>query len=252
MHKKNLALFVIFICIIASCLPIFAWSFFSRTPEPTATAPTPTLVSPAIKFTLIINPGGDARDPGREIDETFEQIISMQCAEAIKKELEQKVPGVRVMFTRSAGEIAEPLQNASLVNRLNADLYVSLNFFHQKEKANKLFIYRLIYNPKTDIWSKKSDELSLMPYTQAYRLSLKTSESISTLFYDECKKETAAEKLPTPLICIAPKGIPYKPLVGITAPAIGLEIGIRKKDDWKDIVPILIHAFEALVETKTS
>ena len=233
----------IILSLVSTAIALHAWPFFSRTPERAIPLAGRT------RFTIMIDPAGDARNPGRNIDASSECNISMACAEALKKELEQKLPGLRVIFTRVAGETIAPLQNASFANRLQGDLYLSLHFFHQKEKVPRLFIYRLLYNPSTDIWDLNNNELSLLPYNHVYRLHLKKTKSLSAHLYMLCEQEAKARTIP--LVCMPPLSIPYKPLVGITAQAIGIELGMRKPDDWKKIIPILVAAFKNLIRGNT-
>ncbi len=204
-------------------------------------ASEPSLVLPAVVqqvppfFTLLINPAGDAKNTGREIDGTYERGITMQCASELKKALEERIPGVRVILTRFPGEVVEPLQNASFANRLKIDLYVSFHFFEHKEKSHPLYIYHLLYNPIVDLWDKKNTDLVFLPYDQAYTLSLNKSVAYGTDLF------LLAERIERSygVICHNLQGIPFKPLVGITAPSLALECGIRKKDDWRGLVSFL-------------
>ncbi len=246
MRTKNVAFFIIFISIMMSSLPMFGWSFFSRTPEPAAIVKT----TPLIRFTMLIDPARNTRD-GVEIDGIAEHLLTMEFAQALKKEIEDKTPDVRILLTRTDNEIVEPLHNASLANRHNVDLYISLHFFSDKGKTRKLFMYRSLYNPTTEKWNKKSDELALIPFNQAYRLHLTESENFSALFYEEVKKAQELHNVTTPLSIHRPLGVPYKPLVGITAPAFGIEIGMRKKDDWKELVPLISHALHVIGGTQS-
>ena len=81
----------------------------------------------------------------------------MHTAAELKKQLEAKVEGLRVVLTRYSGETVDALQNATFANRLNVNLYVSLGFYETKQKIPKLYLYHLVYNPATDFWIKKSD-----------------------------------------------------------------------------------------------
>lgn len=236
MFKKNLAHFIIFISILIDHLPVFAWSFFPRAPEPELIIPE---IPPPPRYTLIIDPAGGA-NAGREIDDAFEGTLTLEFAQALRKTIEEKLPGVRVIFTRLTGDLVDRFQNTSFANRLNPDLYLSIHISKQKEKDTKLFIYRLLYNPATDLWDKKVDELSLLPYRQAYRLHLQKTATISKTIYDECRKEKMVS-------CMPPQSFPFKPLAGLTAPAIGIEIGIRKKDDWQKCIPLLATAIEVII-----
>ncbi len=225
------------IFIIVSFVPcsLFGWSFFGATPEPV----------PQRQFTLMIDPAGDARDPGREIDDSFERTLTMQCAEELKKTLEPKIPGLRVILTRFTGEIVEPSQTSSFANRLKVDVFISLHFYETKEKMKKIAVYQYLLNPATDFIEKKRDELTLLPYDQAYRFSTKKSGSYAESLFNFCKDEGKQFKI----ACAEPLALPFKPLMGITAPALGIEIGIKKKEDVKDIEAFLERFFETLINS---
>ncbi len=222
---------------LSPSLTLFPWPFFGSTPQPTPLIQT--------RFTLMVDPAGDARDAGREIDDTFERGITMQCAEELKKSLEAQIPGMRVILTRFPGETVEPLQNAGFANRLKVDLYLTLHFYEAKEKTPSLHLYHVLYNPGTDFWGKKEDELALLPYDQAYKLSIKKTAPLIKALYEQLKKDERKNNI----TCLAPLGIPFKPLAGIIAPAIALEIGIKKKDDWNKLVPLLVSALETTITT---
>ena len=104
---------------------LFGWSFFFTDDDS-----PPTKVRP-VTFTVMIDPAGDAKDPGRVIDDTYERSLTMQFAEELKSVLEKNNRGLRVIFTRFPGEALESLQNVSFSNRLSVDLYVRLSFFEQ-------------------------------------------------------------------------------------------------------------------------
>lgn len=223
--------------VLSLLLPVavHCWSFFGTKQDQPLIVP--------IRFTLMIDPAGDAKEPGRAIDDTFERGITLQLAEELKRTIEAENPGVRIILTKFPGEVIEPLQNASFANRLKVDLYISLNVFEHKEKLNKLFLYQLTYNPSTDLWVKKTDDLVLLPFDQAYKSSLPKTDAFIKQLYESCKKE----ERPAKLSCHPPLKIPFKPLVGISAPAIGIELGIKKKDDWKELAPILRRSIEQII-----
>ncbi len=43
-------------------------------------------------------------------------------------------------------------------------------------------------------------------------------------------------------------GIPFTPLVGIKAPAIAVEVGLKNKQDWQQIIDPLIIAIERIMQ----
>lgn len=245
-QRRSLHLLIIFLVCICTPAGALSWSFFG-TSEPKPEQMLQVQAQP-ITFTLMIDPAGDARDTGREIDDSFERSITMQCAEELKKSLESHIPGTRVILTKFTGETVEPLQNAAFANRLNVELYLSLHFYETKDKNAKLHLYHVLYNAGTDFWGKKSDELTLLPYDQAYKLSIKKTENILKSLFETMKKEEKKYALD----CSAPIGLPFKPLAGIRAPALGIEIGIKKKDDWKALIPFFVAVLEPLIQSETT
>lgn len=188
-----------------------------------------------IPFTIMLDPSGDAKHTGRIINNTFERGISLQCAETLKKRILEAFPKTRVILTRVPGETLQPLQNASFANRLNVDLYLSLYFYKEQETSQHVTLYYYLANKTTDFWHQP-DSLFFYPAHQAYLLNLKTTKKLGDQFLSILKDP---DKIPffqaTGLF-----GIPFKPLNGITAPALSLEIGLQNNKDWNYIIdPIL-------------
>lgn len=223
--------------ILISCiffLPIHAsWFGFFSDQEQKSQPSKPS-------FTVMIDPAGDAQTPGRTIDDTFERSLSLHCAEELKRLLESGSIPIKVILTRSAGETIEPMQRISFANRLNVNLYLTIHLFEKKQAPPQLFFYTMLYDPQTDIMVKKKDELELLPFDQAYRINIANSQNYCLQLYQFIEKKVT----PKQLGCNAPIAFPYKPLIGITAPAIGIELGIAEKDQWQKIIPILAEAIQ--------
>lgn len=217
-------------------LELCPWSFFSE-------APKSPLVSEKPPFTIMIDPAGDARNPGRVIDDTYERSLTMQCAEELKQLLETDSIKCRIILTRFAGETIEPFQTITFANRLGVDLYISLNFFHQSAETPQLYFYTLIYDPATDFAERKGTSLELLPYDQAYKHSLTKMKRFSTLAFAHCKEVSASYHA----TCHSPREIPYKPLIGIMAPAVGIEVGIHHKNQAKALTPLIAEALNAII-----
>lgn len=226
-----------FVIVSAFFFKVHAWTFFgSETP---AAAEKPA-------FTIMIDPAGDAQNPGRIIDDTFERSLTMQCAEELKQLLEKDHSiKCRVILTRFAGETIEPFQSITFANRLGVDLYISLNFFQQSAESPQFYFYTLIYDPASDFAAKKGTTLELLPYDQAYKLSLTQTKHYSTLAFAQCKEVSSSYHV----TCHSPKGIPYKPLSGIMAPAFGIEIGIHHKNQAKSLAPLVAQTLKAIVSS---
>jgi len=190
---------------------------------------------PSHAFTIMLDPSGDAQHTGRTVNNTFERGISLQCAETLKQKITDAFPNTRVILTRVPGETLQPLQNASFANRLNVDLYLSLYFYKEQETSQHVTLYYYLANKTTDFWHQP-DPLFFYPAHQAYLLNLQTTKRLGTQFLSILK---SPDDIPffkaTGLF-----GIPFKPLNGITAPALSLEIGLQNNKDWNYIIdPIL-------------
>ncbi len=226
-----------FIIISTLFFEIHPWIFFGSALPAVDEKPT---------FTIMIDPAGDARNPGRIIDDTYERSLTMQCAEELKQLLEGDYSiKCRVILTRFAGETIEPFQTITFANRLGVDLYISLNFFQQSVETPQLYFYTLTYDPATDFGAKKGTSLELLPYNQAYKSSLTKTKQYSTLAYAQCKEVSSSYHVR----CHTPKGIPYKPLSGIMAPAFGIEVGLYRKNQAKSLVPLFAQALKAIISS---
>lgn len=193
-------------------------------------------------FSLMLDPAGDAKNTGRIVNDNFERGITLQCAEQLKKTIETLMPSIRVILTRFPGESVEPLQNANFANRLNIDLYISINFYQETETKPHFYLYYVSYN---DHFITRSYDLSFYPYDQAHRIHNKKTDRIAKTF-----SESLSEKKYTRLYDFKGSfGIPFKPLVGIISPAIAFEIGLKKSSDWQEYVqPIAQSIIKAIEE----
>ncbi|MBV8660673.1 MAG: N-acetylmuramoyl-L-alanine amidase [Candidatus Dependentiae bacterium] len=194
------------------------------------------------QFTIMIDPAGDAKHTGRLIQDTLERGISLQCAEQLKTMLTQNFKNVRVILTRVPGETIQPLQNASFANRLGVDLYLSLYFYHEPETPTHVTLYHYLENPVTDFWHQPIS-LSLYQVNQAHLLNLKTTQAWGKIIL-EVLQDKKCSKFFNPRGLF---GIPFTPLVGIKAPAIAVEVGLKNKQDWQQIIDPLFIAIERII-----
>ena len=194
------------------------------------------------QFTIMIDPAGDAKHTGRLIVDTLERGISLQCAEQLKAKLIALFKNIRVILTRVPGETIQPLQNASFANRLGVDLYISLYFYHEPQSPTHVTLYYYLENPIVDFWHKPNP-LSFYQVDQAHLAAIKTTQAWGKIILDVLQnKECSKFFKPRGLF-----GIPFIPLVGIKAPAIAIEIGLKNKQDWQAIIDPLIIAIERIM-----
>ena len=185
------------------------------------------------KITIMIDPAGDAHTTGRIIDDTFERSITMQAAQELKKMLEEALPAMRILLTRFPGETVEPLQNAAFANRLHVDLYLHIACYQEKQGNPHCALYHFLYDPVADWWPTKTAAMALSPYQQAHRDAVALSAAVVQALYKGLQEQK-------PFLIIEPvQALPFKPLVGVHAPAIGIEMGLPKKGDWNLVIKAL-------------
>lgn len=203
--------------------------------------------------TIMLDPAGDARMAGRVIGDTFERGLTFQCVESIKDYLESHNKNLRVLITRLPGEVVEPLQNAVFANRLKADLYISVHMYQAKQNTLDLnfYYYALAAGGRQlDITNCSSeDRLSLKPYNESSQL-YQVASNCSALTLEQFISQTFKNERRSVKKSL---GFPAKPLTGIMAPAVFIEIGLHDKDDGALIAEYMAHAIEYLIKSfKTS
>jgi N-acetylmuramoyl-L-alanine amidase len=185
----------------------------------------------------MINPAGDARQTGRIIDGYFERGITLQFFDALKDALKQQYleQPIRLISTRFPGETIQELQNANFANRLNVDLYISIHFYHETQTKPNLFLYTFSYR---DNFIIKKTDLTICPYDKAYLINADKTNAYSTVIKQILSSPAYSNKCTVHDIF----AFPFEPLIGIVAPAIGIEIGLKNKDDWKQYIDPLVQA----------
>ena len=194
-------------------------------------------------FTIMIDPAGDAKHTGRLIQDTLERGLSLQCAEELKKAIMQKNNNVRVVLTRVPGETIQPLQNASFANRLHVDLYLSIYFYYEQDTPAYITLYHYLENPITDFWHKPMS-LCFYQVNQAHLMHLATTKKWGLEILQVLQDKKISKYFePRGLF-----GVPFQPLIGIQAPAIAVEIGLKNKQDWHNIIDPLVQALERIIQ----
>lgn len=191
-------------------------------------------------FTIMLDPAGDAQTTGRQLDDAFERGITLQCAERLKSVLEEQFSNLRVIITRQPGEILQPLHNANFANRLDVDLFVTLHFYQEAATKPLLYLYHFSYG---DEFITKVQDLAFHPYDQAYLFNAQATHSMIT----NIQQRLAAYK--KQFDCKGPYKLPLKSLIGIKAPAIVVEAGLKHKDDWVSLIEPLVASLEPIIRS---
>lgn len=166
---------------------------------------------------------------------------SLPFAHALQTHIEQAVPGTRVILTRTANETVRPLQHANFANRLEVDLFLSLRCYEDSSTRPQLAIYTFSYG---DYAPSRIQDLAFYTYDQAYLLASGTTQKYAHAMEDTLKKHAKQFDMHGSL------SLPYKPLIGVTAPAIGIEIGLKNKQSWQSFVAPLCEAVASLLEQR--
>ena len=192
-------------------------------------------------FTIMLEPAGDAKHTGRAIDDCFERGITLQFTEKLKKLLETEYANIRVILSRFAGESLEPLQNANFANRLDVDLYLSFHFFEEKEEKPILYLYHFVYNKITDYWSQ-NNTLQFILYDQAHHKNLTLTKKYAKHVHETLQSFKKQFEVKAPI------GFPFKPLIGIQAPALAIEVSLKSKDDWQRYLSPIVQSLKAILD----
>jgi len=227
------------LCLFFSCSTHSFFPFFSSKPSQNyVQAP----IAPEQKKILImLDPAGDSANTGRKIDDSFERSITLFFAEKLKIIIEEQYTNAKVLLTRSSGQTLQPLQNANFANRLNVDLYVSINFYQESETKPRIYLYNFSYN---DDFVTKPAELSFCPYEKAHLFHMQETREYSSIFkqvLDQAEYNNLFE-------CAHMTKLPFKPLIGIKSPAVAIEAGLIKKEDWNAYVEPVIIGIKTIIE----
>lgn len=176
----------------------------------------------------MIDPAGHSKDTGRKLHHGYERAETYKWAEALKGDLEKRYSDVRVVLTRAPGDEIVPLQNASFANRLKVDLFIRLQLYKEESEKPKLYLYHHVVDPLVDGTKKPTSPFAFVPVSQAHYAALKRTENYGTQLYRGLTKSGFTKQFD----CHTPRGIPLKPMVGIQAPSLVLELGVHKDDHW--------------------
>lgn len=193
-------------------------------------------------FTVILNPAGHAEFTGRKIKDTFERSLTFDLAEKIKSHLKSN-PNLRVIISRSPGEVTDDISIASFSNRIEADIFIDLNIFQSKD-VDKIYIYYLMYDP-TDLWPRNNEALRFYKLDEIHLVHINKSKEIAGIFFEKLNQKNENNYL-----FYAPIGAPIIRLKGLNCPAFSLEIGLKDSNLAK--LPLYIaDSLDRIIESRS-
>ncbi len=192
------------------------------------------------QFTIMLDPAGDGQYAGRKIQDSFERGLTLQCAQEIKKQLTEQYSNIRVILTRAAGETIQPMHNALFANRLQVDVYLRIGFYHEPDMPSHIALFYTCNHPQ-DFW-QTMNPLQFFYIDQAYLLNLKLSKQLATNFLQILQNQQKN------FITYGAFAVPFKPFIGIQAPALYLEAGLHATSDWKYIIKPVIQFMQTTAQ----
>ncbi len=196
---------------------------------------------PAAKpFVILLEANGDSLHPGRSIDDSFESTITFEIAHTIKQEILAQCPNVKIFLNRSATETVAPLQNANFANKLDVDCYISIHAFAETEMKPRIFLYQFSYH---DDFIAKDTGLSFYPFDKIYMVN-----QTQTSAWAQQLKQTFEKNLLWNVQGVF--ALPFKPLIGIKAGAIGIEIGLKNRSEWHNFSQTLIDGIVTIINNR--
>ncbi|MFA5074646.1 MAG: hypothetical protein WC436_00920 [Candidatus Babeliales bacterium] len=193
------------------------------------------------RFLVMLDPAGHANNVGRKLIEDYERTQTFNFAQELQKRLRERYK-IWVVITRYLGEEVVELQNASFSNRINADLYIHISMYREENIKPTIFMYHLVYNPLVDFAKRIFDPYDFIPINQAHFANI----NLTTKYANYMKNYLTQPNFQRWFDLYGFFGIPFKPLVGITAPAIAIELGICQEDKWKIFIEPLVESLSFL------
>lgn len=215
----------IFILILSFPIQNYAWFFSSSSRKP---------------FLVFLESSGDRKNTGRTIGDTYESTLTLIIAQALKTKVLELDPSIKIIINRSPGEEIIPLQNANFSNKINTDLYISINAFAQTTPKPSIYIYQFSYADNT---ISKYDDLTFYPIDKIYLMNELQTTSWNTIIHQALLTNKLVE-------VYGIYKIPCKPLLGIKASACALEFGLNNQTDWQLSIDSIATAILTIINHK--
>lgn len=186
----------------------------------------------ASSFILVLDPAGNAQQAGRVLEQGYERGLTLQLCAHIKKML--NTPSFQVFVARSAGDRdVDPLRAAQASNIMNADLFLSIRMYKETSTQPQLWIYYM----QQDAFIPQRHATLFYPYDKTWIIAHTQTTQYARAFYNEFYSLM-------PQGIHKPAGFPCKPLLGIQAPALLLEIGVPASSSIEELGTMIARAIE--------
>jgi N-acetylmuramoyl-L-alanine amidase len=195
--------------------------------------PRPAIDTSSGLRTVVIDPGHGGEDTGAKGERgTVEKDYVLQFARKLKTAIEGRI-GLRVLLTRDTDENVPPDKRAAFANNNKADLFISLHanaavrpsVNGMQVLSLKLDDYAAQMEPGTAadvpvaVLGGGSRAIDVLPWDTAQVGYTEESSGIATIL----RRHLAEAKIP--LFNPAASRMPLRPLVGVSMPAVLVELG---------------------------
>lgn len=197
-------------------------------------------------FTIMLNPSKNNNHAERIIDSSFERSISLSTLETIKTKLEERFPHIAIIIATiphamTTDTISQQEHIAHFANSLQVDLFLELSFYQETDIKQQLYIYQFSYN--NELITRPSDFV-FYRYDQSYIFNQRSSLKAARFFEQVFLSQPYGNHFQTHAII----SFPSAALIGITCPAINIEIGIKKRLDALLCIEPIIESIMRLIK----
>lgn len=187
-------------------------------------------------FMLMLYPSVSINN-GRKIENEFENAIALDWALALKHALINQFPFIQVEISHKSGEKIDQIESINNINKQNPDLTISFNLY-QTNGVPQVYLYYML----SQVRAKSLKNLDFVPYNQAYIDSLEKTKDFSEKIFNSLKENRSDNYELKKLL-----GLPYKPLIGLQSPALGIELGTNSTKGWEITINSLILAIKNII-----
>lgn len=191
-------------------------------------------------FVILLEASGDTIHPGRNVNDSFESSITFEIARTIKQMVNLQYPVAKVLINRGSTETIAPFQNANFANKLDVDCYISLHCFTETRMKPQVFIYSFNYR---DDFIAKDNGLSFYPFDKIYLINQKQTDA-----WAEQLKHVFEKNISWNVSGV--HALPFKPLIGIKAPAIGIEIGLKNRSELRNYIETIVDGIIGIINNR--
>ena len=143
------------------------------------------------------------------------------------------------MFSHNLGEHIEQQEKANFANRLQIDLFISLLCYSDDNLAISLYCY----GNKNSCMMVHPKKLSFCPYDLAYTFSSSITPQYANLIYKDFVQNPKLNNI----AIHQPIYAPLNCLMGIKAPAIAIEVGLKQAQDWRYYIKAVTDSLHKLI-----